>query len=357
MGQLTPTTQLCIPTTGELINYFGKNTPEGRENDGFGFMQFLKSQTNTAGLRRLSDSITGVPGKLKGVRLAYDSPMCFKVCPSPFNCQETSTPYSPPMEFVEYEIESRFVPCDGEGETISLSLNPVDYARYCEMENRPYFEKRVVKFDYKFIQELNKMLIASLQTMITTPVKTFPILYNNPLTGQRVVNDELPLWIEELISDAKMNIDDYIAIGGQMVNLMRAKFGVGTLSAEGATRVTSAFPDLYYDRNFDSVFGKNALVLIPKGAFQFVEWTEYKGENQFKDQRLETSTKLIPLGNGSFQEVDYKWKFDPECKTYDYLPSVYAELVKAIGGGCDLDDDTDGIFIIKDCSNTLTPTC
>jgi hypothetical protein len=354
---LTSGTNLCIPTTGELFEYFGKNTPLGRENDGTAFLQFLKSNTNTQGLRRLSDSITGVAGKTRGVKLATKSPVCFSICASPFNCLEEPTPYSVPLSFFDYEIESRFTPCDGSGDPMALVMDSAQYAQYCALDDKSFFDEMIMNFDMRFVKELNKSLVQMLLTNITNTVKSYPILANNTATGQRVLNDELPLWIEELVATAKMTTSDYVIFGGQMVNLVKAKFGIGTLSTEGATSVVSTLPDMYFDRTFDTVFGKNSLVLIPKAAFQFVEWTQYTGSKAFNGEREILFNKSVPLGNGTSQTIDFTWEWDPKCSKYQYMPSLYAELIKAIGGGCGLGNTQDGIFIIKDCNTTLIPTC
>jgi hypothetical protein len=114
---------------------------------------------------------------------------------------------------------------------------------------------------------------------------------------------------------------------------------------------------MYYNRNFDATFGANALVLIPKGAFQLVDWIQYVGSKAFNGEKEILFNKNVPVGNGAFQQIDFEWKWDPKCSKYEYFPSVYMELVKAIGGGCGLDDNQDGIFIIKDCSAVTLPTC
>lgn len=357
MGALNSGTNLCIPTTGQLFDYFGKNTPLGRENNGTAFLQFLKSATNTQGLKRLSDSITGVAGKTRGVKLMTNKPVCFSICASPFNCLEEPTPYTSPISVYDYEIESRFTPCDANGDPMALFLNSAQYAQYCDMDDKSFFDEMIMNYDMRFIKELDKALVQMLLTNINNSVKTYPILAQNTTTGQRVLNDELPLWIEELVAESKMNSSDYVIFGGQMVNLIKAKFGVGTLSTEGATSVSSTLPDMYYDRNFDVVFGKNSLVLIPKAAFQFVEWTQYTGSKAFNGEREILFNKSVPLGNGTSQTIDFVWEWDPKCSKYQYMPSLYAELVKAIGGGCGLNDDQDGIYIVKDCSTNLIPTC
>lgn len=357
MGQLTPITGgLCIPTTGELISYFDKNTPIGRENDGTGFLQFLKSQENTSGTKRLSDSIKGVPGKKRGVKLLYTAPVCYSICATPFNCLETRTPYSVPMNVLEYEIDTRYTPCDGSGNPMELSLDSADYAQYCDLDDKSFFDELIIGYDNRFIKEIDRVLVEALLNNITNTVVTYPMMTINQVTGQRVLTDEIPLWLNSLVDSAKMNISDYVLFGGQMIKLIASKFGIKTVTTEGEVYNISGFPPMYYDRHFDSVFGTNAIVLIPKKAFQFVEWTQYEGSKAFKGEKEILFTKNIPLGNGTFQKVDWIWKWDPECSKYVYMPSLYAELVKTIGGNC-ADTDQDGIFIIKDCNPNVIPVC
>jgi len=356
MGQLTPSAGLCIPTTGELVEYFGKNTPEGRENDGLGFLQFLKSQTNTQGTKRLSDSVKGVAGKNRGVKLMYTSPICYSVCASPFNCLETRTPYSVPLHVVDYEIDTRYTPCNSTGRPMELTLDATQYQQYCDLDDKSFFDELIMGYDMRFMKELDKVLVQMLLTNITNTQAAYPIVTMNQMTGQRVVNNELPLWLKELVATAKMDYSEYVIFGGQLVNLIAMKFGLKTSTTEGETYAINDLPPLYYDRNFDTVFGKNSFVLLPKKAFQFVDWTQYEGSKAFKGEKEIFYTKNVPLGNASFQVIDWIWKWDPECSKYKYMPSIYAELVKTIGGNC-LSANQDGIFIVKDCSTTVIPTC
>ncbi|MCQ4139240.1 hypothetical protein [Chryseobacterium sp. EO14] len=356
MPQLSPTTGLCIPTTGKLMEYFGKNTPEGRENDGLGFLQFLKSQANTQGAKRLSDSVRGVPGKKRGVKLMYTKPICYSICASPFNCLEERTPYSMPINVAEYEIEARYTPCDGDGSPMELTLDSAEYQQYCDLDDKSFFDELIIGYDMRFMKELNRVLVEMLLTNISTSPKTYPIIAQNQLTGQRVVNDELPIWLKELANEAKTDYSEYVIFGGQMVNLIAKKFGLKTSTAEGTQYSINDIPPLYYDRNFDTVFGKNSFVMLPKKAFQFVDWVQYEGSKAFKGEKEIYFTKNIPLGNGSFQTVDWTWEWDPKCSKWKYMPSIYAEMVKAIEGTC-ADDTTDGIFIVQDCNTTTIPTC
>ncbi len=357
MGQITPATGgLCIPTTAEAYEYFGKNTPIGRENDGTALLQFLKSNINMRGLRDLSDDIIGVPGKTRGVKIWHRTPFCFSVCASPFNCLETPTPFTPPISVFEYEIESRYTPCDGAGNPMELYMDSTEYALYCSLEDATEFNNRILDFDTKLVKEFNKTLVNLLFANVTNTPVTYPIITNNTITGQRVINDELLVWLHELVSTAKMNLEDYVIFGGKMVNLLKLKYNKKTMSSEGAEYVVDGLPAMYYERNFDAVFGTNALLLLPIGAFQLVQWKQYVGSKMFKDERTILMNKTVQLGNGATQDIDFVWEYDPKCSKYKYFPSLYAELVKAISGNC-VDANQDGIFIVKDCNTSIIPTC
>ena len=356
MPLLETTGGLCVPKTGYAFEYFGKNTPEGRENDSTSLLQFLLSNENTQGVRKLSDDIIGVPGKTRGVKIMAPQPTCFSVCPTEYNCLAIRTPYTPAMDVFEYNIDSRFTPCEAGLNEQSLKITASTFAQYCEIDNGEAFKEYMIKYDMRFVKELDKVFVNLLLQNITEAPKTFPILANNTTTGQRVINDELPLFISETIADAKMDIADYVIFGGQMVNMFKLKYGVGTTSAEGSVIANSPLPPLYYDRNFDTTFGKNSFVLIPKKAFQMVIWSQYVGSREALLEKEAYSTKMLPLGNNSFLPIDWLWKWDPECSSYEYQPSIFAELVKGIPGNC-TDPDADGIFIIKDCNTAVLPVC
>jgi len=276
-GTFSSTPFVCFPTTLEAVAFFDKNIPSGRENDSLSLLQFLNSTANTEGVDRISDYISGVAGKKRGVRIRTAGTACFSICANEFDCLETKQPLSMPINVFELEVSTRYTICDGNGDPAELLIDSADYKQYCDTDDKAFFEQRVMDFDYRFLKEVDKTLTQLLLAQVTNAPQTYPIIIQNQLTGQRSINDELLLWLHELVGDAKMNLGDYVIFGGQLVNMIKVKLGITTLSTEGAEFVVNGFPAMYYNRNFDTTFGKNSLVLIPKKVFQLVQWLQYTG--------------------------------------------------------------------------------
>ena len=57
----------CRSLQGKLVTYFGKNIPSYRTMGDTAYLKWLLSPQNTAGFKKISNDIEGVPGKKRGV--------------------------------------------------------------------------------------------------------------------------------------------------------------------------------------------------------------------------------------------------------------------------------------------------
>lgn len=348
----------CAPRTAFLSDYFGKNVPVGRDNGQLGFLQFLVSQANLAGVRRLSDDIVGVPGKKRGVKLQFDTPLCVDVCTADYVCTDTKGEIKPAIQFAEFDIETKYHVCDAQGVPAALKFTDSEFAQYCQLDDEAFLQNQFAQFDMSMFKAIDKALVELLRTLVPAANdKTFPFFKVNSTTGYKQLNDEWLLWMSESLVDAGIDIADVVIMGGRMVKAIQAKYQLASASSEGfdLSKNSGSVPPLYYDRNFDSVFGANALVLVPRAALQLVTFNEYVGAKAFRGETAINATKVMPLGNGSSIEFDYQWRKDVDCPGYSYFPSLYAELIKAIPGGCA--GNSDGILVFKDCEALESPVC
>jgi hypothetical protein len=340
-----------------LKDYFGKNVPEGRDVGSLAFLQWLLSSENTAGVRKLSDDIVGVPGKKRGVRMQFTQPTCVQVCTTQWNCLDPKEPISPAISFAEFEILSEYHVCDSAGKPAALKFDESQWAQYCELNDEAFLQEQFAAFDMSMFKALDKTMVELLRTLIPASREyTFPFLRENSTTGFKQLSDEWLLWISQKLADEGYDIMDVVIFGGKMIQTIKHKYKIATASTEGfnLSSTSGDMPNMYYDRNFDAVFGQNALVIIPKNSLQLVTWNKYVGAKAFRGETAINATKIMPLGNGVSVEFDYQWRRDIECPAYEYFPSLYAELVKALPGSC-TNPLAEGLMVVKDCGDNALP--
>jgi hypothetical protein len=354
-----PSLYSCLPKTAYLADYFGKNVPNGRDNGQLAFLQWLLSSENLSGVRKLSDDIIGVPGKKRGVRMQFDTPMCLQVCTTEWNCLDPKEPISPAIQFAEFEILSEYHVCDATGKPAALTFDESEWAQYCELNDMEFLQSQFSRFDMKMFQALDKEMVQLLRTLIPAAHEyTFPFLRENSTTGFKTLSDEWLLWVSQVLVDQGYDLMDVVIFGGKFIQTLKHKYKISTASTEGFNLGATAgdMPNMYYDKNFDAVFGANAFVVIPKNSLQLVTFNKYVGNKSFTGETAINGTKTMPLGNGASVTFDYQWRRDIECPKYSYFPSLYAELVKAIPGSC-TDPTADGLLVFKDCGNNANPVC
>jgi len=349
----------CAPKTAYLSDYFGRQVPENRDYGSLAFLQWLVSNENLAGVRRLSDDIIGVPGKKRGVKLQFTQPMCVQVCTTAWACDDAKVPLSPAISFAEFDIETKYHVCDTSGAPAALKFTNSEWAQYCELNDEQFIQDQFSKFDMSMFKALDKALVELLRTMLPAADDvTLPFMRTNTTTGYKTLADEWLLWISEKLADEGTDMMDVVLFGGSMVKTIQHKYKIATASTEGFNLANTSgdIPNMYFDRNFDSVFGKNVIIAIPKNALQLVTFNEYVGGKRHIGELAINSTKVMPLGNGSSIEFDYQWRKDVNCLSYEYFPSLYMELVKTLAGGC-IDPNADGFIVFKDCGDNELPAC
>lgn len=341
----------CLPVIDDAVKYFGKNTPLGRAYEEVGALVALKSDFNTRGFEQLSSAIrtNATAGKKVKVELLADSPMCFSIAPTTFNCASTPTPYTNAMNMYEWELETRWAPVDGNGDEQALKVSFADYEKYCSIDHADKFKELVLSYDYQFIKKVNEEILnAMFNTVLPSMIKTIPLYFTNQLTGQKVLNEDWTIQLEEYITAAGLNSSDYWIVGGVQVKYIQNKYAM--------MGVETPFP-MFYDRKFDSVFTGSAFLLVPRGYFQFVTFNYYEGMRTINTPQIVKFNKSVPVtGSADAITIDYIMEQDLRCETYTYLPSLYAEVVSAIPGTCN-DSDESGLFLIKDCNATPFVAC
>lgn len=360
MSSFIETVVSCMPVEEKAVAIFGKNTPAGRQVGSTALLQLLRSPQNLIGMRIENLIMSSAQGKKNAVKIMTTKPYCFTVCPTDFSCNPTFSPITPAVNYFEWQIETLYTPCVDGVQNSALKFAVQDWEEYCKIEDGMFLAEQITQFDDRFAKEFDKIVMQSLFNSVNAGnIKTIPVVLSNALTAQTVINSDLYLNLFNITQEAGYSLEDYFIIGGTKVNQIASKLGIVTYSIQGGAvgNNTTNLPPMYYDSNFDAVFGSNAFLMIPKGAFQLVTYQAYSGGlNRWDLEKEKYGTKAIPLANSSVLPVDYQWKLDTGCTVIQYMPSVYMELVSAIPGTC-TDPTQNGVFLIKDCNTNPLPIC
>ena len=340
---------LCVPVTKDYVQLFGEeNSPRGRKIKNTGFLSMLLDSTFNKS-RMISDYITGVPGKRRGVKTLFKQPMCFTICATDFDCREERETYSSVLKVAELDVDTRYTPCKTVGQVTSpmeFKLTSQELATYCDIEDAEFVKEEIIDYDVEFVNQLDKTIFTIAEGYVKPANRlNRAIVIKNPLTAQYTLNAQWELMIDSALTDAGLNSDDSVIIGGLVVKMMQ---GMGA---------NSKFK-MYYDVNADAILGKYSFMIIPRGALQLVTWNDFVGSRRFisSDNLMEQSVKLVPLADGGSLNIDYFWKYDPACGEFAYMPQIYAELIKAVDGNC-VSANQDGLFIFSNCTDDLIETC
>jgi hypothetical protein len=279
------------------------------------------------------------------------------VCTTDIACDADKKSISPAVQFVEFDITNKYHVCTTgpDAGPAALTFDGGHFAQICELNDEVFLQDQFSKFDMGMLQAVDKAMVALLKTQIDASHGGASFKYPFFITqasGVRTLNPEWLLFVSETLANDGINSSDVVIFGGRMVKAIAAAQKIATASTEGydISKSFGDIPDLYYDKNFDSVFGVNQIVTIPKGLFQLVTFNQYVGSKAFRGETKILFTKTAPLGNGATLTFDYVWERDPECDKYSYFPSLWAELVKGIVGGC-ANDKADGLYIFEDCAD------
>lgn len=330
----------CIPTVIEMIEAFGKNQPFGRSNESVNFYNFLKSQDNTSGFLQISAKLRSViDGKFVKMEFMSTKPMCLAICEKDFTCSPAQIPYSAPITYHEFELNKRHVYCDANGDEQVLTINRDTFLEYCSVSQRNIFKEQQLEYLKKLPALVNKSLVKDLAMLIdtTNPLVT-PVLVRTVDSKSLALKNDWLLNINKLIEKKGYMADDYILLGGTMVQALEITGGNVPFK-------------MFYDKNFDENFSASGdmFVLIPKGTFQVGEYSYFENSPVVKENIVKNFT-LVPTGNGVAMPIDYVTKEieSDNCTTFTYAPAYSGQLIKAVSGDC-ADSNNDGIIVVKNC--------
>lgn len=348
----------CAPAQSTLRNYFGKNTPEGRDSGDTSTLQLLLSGMNRQGLEQIENTMVTSQSKLRTVILSFDKPICgVTACLDELACDEAPAKYIPEDDCLEYQVGEKWTSCI-EGAPTGLELNCEVFAKWCERNDLDYAQRKINQWDEKFFEGMDRTILTRIKTEIidASPTNVADMKIMCPTTdgcGLKV-NTTFFAQIGQWFRDQKMANCEYFILGGSMVKWIQEALKMQTASCEGVDITKyGAYPPMYYDMNFDTItgLGPNALVVIPVGSIHLVPYAENNRTcKNFEDGRLIQKTRTYNFGNGSLLEYDYKWTFDPECGIYCYKPSIHMDLISCLGGSCDIEQDHCPVLQINNCT-------
>jgi hypothetical protein len=356
----------CRSLQGKLVTYFGKNIPSRRTLGDTSYIKWLLSPQNTNGFRKISNDIEGVPGKKRGVAFRVDAPFCFNVCAINTTCEtEYQTVTSLDQEIVFDLSNAPFRHCDAEGEPVKLRFTESELERFCTETDQSYITDKISMYLLSWEQALDKALATLLNGEIGTNAVPEAITNLPFFTASNQFNPNMAalnpeaLWALEQIYRNMGNDGQFALIGGDVVSKIAAYKKWATWNAAGLdlSKADPSNPFMFYNRNFNTIYGQKDMILFTPGAQQLVTWNKYKGEKQRSVTNLYSKGTIVLPTTGL--EVDWKWWYDYDCEVWTFEAFLHAELATVPAGGCGANvAGVNGIIRVHDCGTPATiPVC
>lgn len=358
-------TYVCQKLQTDLLDYYGKNAAQFRTLGSTALIKWLMSPQNRSGFQPIN--VESIPGKKRAIAFRVDAPYCFNLCRLDVDCTNEDIVYSDPeTKEIVFDLDTDpFRHCDDEGKPVILRFTEEDMMKYCTIEDQTWMKEQIFRYLLRFEEALDAALAVALNTNIGTnaageSITDIPLFTSgNTFTPNlSVLNPEGMWYINQIYQDIG-NDGQFALIGGTLMNKV-IQFNKWTgLNAAGVdmSKADAINPYPFYDRNFNTVFGQSDLILIPPGAVQLVSWNKYKGEKRRSVTNLYTKSTVVLPTTGL--EVDYKWKYDPDCEIFTFEVFLHVELAAVPAGGCGTNSEgINGIIRIHDCgAQPIIPAC
>jgi hypothetical protein len=358
-------TYVCQRLQTDLEAYYGKNLAKFRTLGSTALIKWLLSPQNRSGFQQIN--VESIPGKKRGVAFKVDAPYCYELCRLDVDCTNEDIVYADPetKEMTFDLTEDPFRHCDDEGNPVLLRFTEEDMMKYCTTSDTAWMQEQIFRYLLRFEEALDKALSVALNTVIGTnanaeSITDIPLFTSgNTFTPNlSVLNPEGMWYINQIYNDIG-NEGQFALIGGTIMNKL-IQFNKWTgLNAAGVdmSKADPINPYPFYDRNFNTVFGQSDLILLYPGPVQLVTWNKYKGEKRRAVTNLYTKSTVVLPNTGL--EVDYKWKYDPDCEIFTFEAFLHAILAANPAGGCGVNmEGVNGILRIHDCgAQPIIPAC
>jgi hypothetical protein len=367
MGFSNIGTYACRALQQKLEDYYGANVPARKTMGSTSLVRFLLSPQNTAGFNQITDAITGlptaVPGKKRAIAFAVDLPFCFDVCSlEGITCTTEHTNLDNNTQEIVFDFDdsSPFRPCNDDGDPLKLEFTRTELKKYCTETDTSYITRKIAAFNKRFIEAFDKRMGEILGTLVgqnanNESITNIPFFIEHT-SGMQTMNPAARWYLDQLY----LNIGgegQYALVGGQVLSkiIQYQKWaGLADAGIDLAT-IDDMNPFAYYDRFLDTTLGLNQFFQLSPGAVQLVTFNDYVGEYNREVTDLYTNSTFIDRATGL--EVDFEWRFDPDCQVWTYKPHLSAELAVAIPGGCGI-PNANGVLLINDCSGGANaPAC
>lgn len=356
----------CRSLQTTLLATFGKNIPALRTMGDFSYLKWLLSPQNTAGFRKISNDIEGVPGKKRGVAFRVETPFCFNVCAVNTTCETVyETVTSLDQEIVFDLNQAPFRHCDAEGNPQKLRFTESELERFCTETDTSYIQNKIAMYLLRFEEALD----AAMTTLLTTQIGNngqnqaltelpFFTAANTFTPNMAALNPEAMWALDQVYKDMGMS-GQYAIIGGAIISKMASYLKWATFNSAGLdlSKADPLSPYPAYNRNFATTFTDRDFILFSPGAQQLVTWNKYKGEKQRTVTNLYSKGTVVLPRTGI--EVDWKWWYDYDCEVWTFEAFLHAELATVPAGGCTAGvANTNGIIRVHDCgTQPIIPTC
>jgi hypothetical protein len=352
----------CQNLQTDLVDFYGRNSPQFRTNGSTSLIKWLLSPQNTSNFQRIN--VTSIPGKKRAVAFRLVDPYCFDLCRAARACATPAGIISQTPNEIVYDLNiDPYRPCDGEGAPLALKIDLEDLEQYCTLNDMTWITDQISRFLFRFEEQLDKNLLTLLEPLVGTnfnaeAISTVPMFVNNSSTNTAAINPEGQFALNQLMLD--IGIDgQYGVVGGAIVRklAMYLKWATANDAGIDLSKFAAVDPFVFYDRNADTILATTDWLQLAAGAVQLVTWNRYAPGSSIRKTVTDLYTKGTITLPTTGLEIDYNWTFDYTCNVWNYEPILYADLAVVPAGGCST-EGVNGIIRVQDCSAiAVIPEC
>lgn len=361
---------VCQRLQADLVDYFKKNVAQFRTGGSTALIKWLLSPQNRSGFVQINPEAP-ILGKKRGVAFRTESPFCFNLCSLNVLCTEERETFTPEDGEITFDLtDPPYRHCDSEGNPVLLRFTEDEMMKYCKNDDTTWMRNKIARYLLRWEEALDKVLSTIISAHVGTnhlgaSVTNIPIFTSgNTFTpNMSVLNPEALWYINQLYQDIGHD-GQFAMIGGTIINKIAQFKSWATANAAGVdmSKQDAINPYPFYDRHFNPIYGQSDFLILAPGTVQLVTWNKYKGEKRREVTNLYTKGTVTLPTTGL--QVDFHWKYDPDCEIFTFEPTLSAELAvvpaggcTGVGGGVDF-AAVNGIMRIHDCGlQPLVPAC
>ena len=353
----------CQSIQGKLDQHFKKALIATNKQKRNAIVDFLTSRQNKEGVKMIQDDTTNEFGQKIKVRLRTPAKMCYSFCNGTITCGASTTAMQTGLYEHVYELpDTKFYFCDGGGLPITHSWDFNQWKKMC-INQKDFFAENLARLLYEFEKQANKQLLTQAAMKLgcqadgTIGARKIPLYLPSTVSANPVRNTHLYADIQLQYENSDTPDVGYGIFGGSRLwyYMQEDPYASADMFGRDLSKQDTRNWKFMYEKDINTVLGQDQFFTIPYGAMQLVQWSQNVGDGAIDYPNFKKFRVFTP--NGLSVDIEWRHNTDFGCNKIDMLLSSTFDLVSVPGGGCDLQDCVNGMFLFEDCSDGAVPPC